>query len=483
MKKWIRPARLEKVPLLVVAVLALSAIQCSGGGTPSGDSTSPVVLVRKNVNSLSPAEITSLRNGVAAMKARPESDPTSWLYQANIHGTTQDKAQPGWSQCEHGSYKFLGWHRMYLYYFERILRDAANEPNLTLPYWNYSDRSSDDNLAIPPPYRNPASTSNALFEANRGRGWNQGARLPLSAVGTRDAFSRRNFLHGPGQNASSSFGGKKPSGYGKLEYTPHNDIHSNLGGFMLYPQYAAQDPIFWAHHCNIDRLWEGWLALGEGRANPTDADFVDQQYTFFDESGKPVTRRVGDFLDTVSLGYRYQSLGTTSETLAMVSAAAAPQATEESKSRMLSQSSPVTLGGKTHSVTLPSWVSQEGREDHAQVLTVEELDFEEPPVGHYEVYINLPQGAEPDHKSKYFIGNLSFFGFGPQARGDHKPVHTYDISETIKELKASGEWQDGQKPKVTFVKRGPELPPGVMTREQEDEMSQVKIGKITISTQ
>ena len=445
----------------------------------------PGALVRKNINSLTPAEITSLRNGIAAMKARPESDPTSWLYQANIHGTTQGAAQTGWNQCEHGIYpdfQFLGWHRLYVYYFERILRAAANDPNLTLPYWNYSDTSSADNRAIPLPYRNPVGASNALFEVNRGPGWNQGARLGTSAVDTSSAFSRLNFLPNAGQSAAQSFGGGNP-GTGRLEFTPHNVVHSNISGFMGDPRFAAQDPIFWAHHCNIDRLWVAWLALGGGRANPTSAAFLNQQYTFFDENGNSVTRRIGDFLDTVAVGYQYASLGTASEATT-VSGAPAPQATEEaeeeSEPRMLSQSSTMTLRGKTHSVDMPSWISEEGEDDDAQVLTVEELDFEKPPVGHYEVYINLPEGAQPDYKSKYFIGNLAFFGFGPQARAGHKPVHTFDISEAIKKLKASGEWKAGQKPKVTFVKRGPELPPGVVIEEEEDPP--VKIGKISIST-
>ena len=187
MTKRTGAVRFAKLALLVAAVLTLSAFQCGGGGTGGGGgggtggggggtggggggtggggggTIPPGVLVRKNVNSLSPAEITSLRAGIAAMKARPESDPTSWLYQANIHGTTQGAAQPGWNQCQHGIFQFLGWHRLYVYYFERILRDAANDPNLTLPYWNYSDTSSADNRAIPLPYRNPARAQAMRF--------------------------------------------------------------------------------------------------------------------------------------------------------------------------------------------------------------------------------------------------------------------------------------------------------------------------------
>jgi tyrosinase len=34
---------------------------------------------------------------------------------------------------------------------------------------------------------------------------------------------------------------------------------SGITGFMSDPDFAALDPIFWLHHCNIDRLWAAWL--------------------------------------------------------------------------------------------------------------------------------------------------------------------------------------------------------------------------------
>ena len=81
--------------------------------------------VRKDIFTLDPAgpEIASLRNGIAVMMSRPATDPTSWIYQANIHGTF-DSITSGqiWNQCRHGSYFFFSWHRMYIFYFEKILR-------------------------------------------------------------------------------------------------------------------------------------------------------------------------------------------------------------------------------------------------------------------------------------------------------------------------------------------------------------------------
>src|SRR6266576_2321642 len=49
---------------------------------------------------------------------------------------------------------------------------------------------------------------------------------------------------------------------------------------------AAQDPIFYLHHCNIDRLWDLWLAQGGQRIDPVfDNTRKNIKYTFFDEEG------------------------------------------------------------------------------------------------------------------------------------------------------------------------------------------------------
>ena len=40
----------------------------------------------------------------------------------------------------------------------------------------------------------------------------------------------------------------------------HNKVHLYIGGLMKDVPTSSNDPIFWLHHCNIDRLYEKWLA-------------------------------------------------------------------------------------------------------------------------------------------------------------------------------------------------------------------------------
>ena len=58
---------------------------------------------------------------------------------------------------------------------------------------------------------------------------------------------------------------------GNLESNPHNQVHVDVGGnspdgqtwgLMSDPGIAALDPIFYLHHCNIDRMWAAWNANG-----------------------------------------------------------------------------------------------------------------------------------------------------------------------------------------------------------------------------
>ncbi|ORY62692.1 uncharacterized protein BCR38DRAFT_346826 [Pseudomassariella vexata] len=42
---------------------------------------------------------------------------------------------------------------------------------------------------------------------------------------------------------------------------PHNIVHNDIGPVMADLEYSAFDPIFWLHHCNLDRLIALWQAI------------------------------------------------------------------------------------------------------------------------------------------------------------------------------------------------------------------------------
>src|SRR5215213_5546669 len=90
--------------------------------------------LRRNIYCLNTTsyDVVAYRDGITTMKTRAANNPTSWLAQANIHGSSAPPAFMLANLCQHGNYFFLSWHRMYLYYFERIVRSASGKPNFAL---------------------------------------------------------------------------------------------------------------------------------------------------------------------------------------------------------------------------------------------------------------------------------------------------------------------------------------------------------------
>ncbi|OAP60301.1 hypothetical protein AYL99_05303 [Fonsecaea erecta] len=58
-------------------------------------------------------------------------------------------------------------------------------------------------------------------------------------------------------------GNGRPASYGSIEAL-HGNYHTLMGGpngHMSSPSVAAFDPVFWLHHCNVDRIFAIWQAL------------------------------------------------------------------------------------------------------------------------------------------------------------------------------------------------------------------------------
>ena len=237
--------------------------------------------------------IDAYRRGVAAMKALPDDHCQSWAYQANIHGTNlpfnQWPADAPFSTCNHST-SFLPWHRMYLYHFESIIRKLSGYDEFALPYWNYSKFGQ---RKLPQSFRVPGNSSNTLYDGTRNSSINNGADLNSNSVSTTSALAATSF---------SAFASA-------VNGTPHGAVHGAVGGNMGGFNTAGRDPVFWLHHCNIDRLWEKWLSQGGGRSNPiTDTPWMTHTSEFMDDCCNLVTMVNSDVLDTVAqLDHQYDN--------------------------------------------------------------------------------------------------------------------------------------------------------------------------------
>ena len=361
-----------------------------------------VVMVRKNVYSLTAAEITSIKTGVTAMKALPYTNKTSWLYQAAIHGTTLPDNLPSWNTCHQAgaSFFFLAWHRMYVYFFERILRAKSGNASLTLPYWNYQT-----NAVIPPDWRNSAA-GNPLYDGTRSATLNAGGSLPASIM-----TSINNALDlVPYYDFQTSLNG------------PHGSVHTTINGNMYSTYTAAQDPVFWLHHCNIDRLWEEWARKCGGRANPTDAPWLTKTYTFFDENGTAISMNGSQVVNTATqLNYKYDFPFKLPCDFKLINRWVFAQ-----KIYLIRKVAPLMLDGRIQKVSfrqekadeLDNFVrtTKKTRINFGSTTAPEKLmislggvKIDKMPEGVVEVYLNLREGETPTANSKSFVGLLDLF--------------------------------------------------------------------------
>jgi Common central domain of tyrosinase/Polyphenol oxidase middle domain len=477
--------------------------------------------VRRNVADLDPQAIASLRKGVATMKDTslfPQSDPRSWRFQANIHGTSDTPARPTWNQCQHGSFFFLSWHRMYIYWFERILRAASGDPDLALPYWKWTDQRR-----LPRPFREPADAStNPLYTSQRAPLLNDGSRqLQSSTVSTTKSMDFPNFSSPPGDD--QSFGGQRVTQpahdtgpHGQLERQPHDGIHDTVEGLMGVPATSARDPIFWLHHAMIDRLWNRWVRRSSSQGNPVgNSVWMDTQFTFFNANGTQVSMSGKDVLDTANqLDYRYDDDPAGSAVRvpfffleAELAAAQSNSGDDDGIERTLLGESAVGGEGMIELGAAPKRVplqlTDQATERVAEVaqaeavpleerivLTVEGVQYyDQNPGVAYEVYLNLPEDQEPDFRSDYYVGNLGFFGTGthdPEAggHGGHPVDQSFDLTDVVRALRERGEWREGEAT-VSFVMRGlePSEQGAEGFAEQEKEPpGQPRVERVTITT-
>jgi hypothetical protein len=413
------------------------------------------------------------------------ADQTSYDYQAAMHGidSTPGTGPDGvWNMCQHQSWFFLPWHRMYILWFEHIVRDIARSQggpaNWALPYWNWQA-----NRVLPPAFREhnlPQSAGggpNPLFRPDRFPQINAGTAMAPAVVNSNAAMSSIPFTGSPFGFGGGAIGGPSHFGAqrtGQIESQPHNAVHRTIGGIMAQAP-SPHDPIFWLHHAMVDRLWNRWLALGGGRKNPTDGGWLDQPFDFFKAHGQRVTQHPKNVTNSRLLGYRYDddpppvvlplaAIVPEQAEAALASAEALNVTTPEPQE--LGVSGPVELGRGASSTEIelaPEPTEKLGllaTPDQAPsnvALLVDGIEVGEPTAPTYEVYLNVDDvGEGGDHDSPHFVGFLEFFGadheHGEHAEEghDHGVSRAFDITSLVHQLQESGDW-DPARARVSFV--------------------------------
>ncbi|MGA2012479.1 MAG: tyrosinase family protein [Solirubrobacteraceae bacterium] len=246
---------------------------------------------RLNIDAMTADQLGAFRHAMSAsMGIR---DDRGYMDQAGIHGLPL----PISCDVAHGRPVFLPWHRAYLYFFELTLRDRV--PGVTLPWWDWTTRRS-----IPGAYgeREVDGERNPLFSAE--------VDPKAIAQGVRSGDDKAPWtVRYPGQPGSPPLPSAQDIEFvlalpafsdftHQLEQL-HNNVHVWVGGrngHMGDIPFAAFDPIFWAHHAMIDRVWRMWQLRHPQASMPA---------SLLRESLPPFHMTVEQTLDPNSLGYDY----------------------------------------------------------------------------------------------------------------------------------------------------------------------------------
>jgi Common central domain of tyrosinase/Polyphenol oxidase middle domain len=413
--------------------------------------------------------LVSYGKAIDAMKALPATNPLSWAYQAAIHGTTLGgPPQPAWNTCEHGTLEFLSWHRMYLYWFERIIRKQSGDPDFALPFWNYESASE---RYLPSPFR-ASGTGLYVTDADRGTGWNAGTSFLLST-----AVSTAGCMPLPTFNSFSN----------NLEGTPHAAVHDSFGatgGWMGSIVTAAQDPIFYLHHCNIDRLWNAWLAQGGGRTDPlSDTTWKTKKFLFFDENGKQVWMTGCDILRAQEqLDYSYEGEPAQVKQYCLTPL---PPGWWKWIYEILIPWPPIRLPPGPDPAPFELDVRRlrerllriPAEKNTDLVLQLTDVMAERQPNVYWEVYVGLPKGERAVAESKFYVGNLAIFGGGVQGQG-HGTARSAQFELRLNDaVQAALSRREQTSLSLRFVARGA----GMKEQREVRNNTTVRVGKASIA--
>jgi tyrosinase len=489
--------------------------------------------------------------GVKAMKARALKEGTAWRFYGAIHGIdpglwTQYGYLSGtdtppsnadiktyWTQCQHGSWYFLPWHRGYLIALEAIIRDAVvglgGPATWALPYWNYFKLGQD---GLPPAFASadwPDGTGdNPLFVEQRYGPNNDGdVFVPLSAVNL-NALGDPDF-EGVANGGSTGFGGVSTgfahngSPHGGIETQPHDWVHGLVGGglspqlpgLMSDPDTAGLDPIFYLHHANIDRLWEVWREHPTSHVDPNKPKWIDgpaaigqRAFIMPMPGGKTFTYTPGEMSDLSKLGYTYDDLSAptgpsplvarmqrmgvnvASAAAAVRSTAMAPKTVEllgaNNQSIRLSGTearTSVALDGAVRarlSTNLRAAAAPAARAATPAVPDRVFLNLENvrgiSDATAFNVYINLPEGANPANYPRNLAGSVALFGVRKASKVDDTHAgdgltFVLEISDVVDRLHLSGVLDAGQ------------LHVALVPRHPVPDEAQISIGRISIFRQ
>ncbi|KAL1916172.1 uncharacterized protein VTP21DRAFT_6176 [Calcarisporiella thermophila] len=242
----------EDVVFVTITVTATSTT--SRSPSPTVSPRCSTLAVRKEFRQLSNQERNEFLSALRAVNSATRPNRLDSMSYYHLQATRN----------AHGQAQFFPWHRLFLREFERALQTI--NPRVTLPYWYWGEDA--DNPAYSQIFSNQ-------WYGGTGTCINTGQIAYWNVLYNRDGsarlhclprqFNRGNFIS-PWASTEvlqnilltrNTFDEFRTA----LEGSPHGNVHITIGGDMG-TMASPNDPIFFMHHCFLDKLWMDWQNRG-----------------------------------------------------------------------------------------------------------------------------------------------------------------------------------------------------------------------------
>jgi len=205
---------------------------------------------------------------------------------------TMTPATQGDRNAAHRGPVFCPWHRFMLRQLELNLQRVLNDTTFGLPYWDWAadgqksaaqqKKSSvwasdamggSGNPVKTGPFkfhsadptsfrvRIEADVNGQLVQRNHGlrRAFGKDVSKLPNKSDTSVVLALTPYDATPWDTSSPGFRNRVEGWAPPTPPALHNRVHVWVGGDML-PSSSPNDPVFYMNHCNVDRIWESWMA-------------------------------------------------------------------------------------------------------------------------------------------------------------------------------------------------------------------------------
>lgn len=280
--------------------------------------------LRKNQNSLTAAEKKQLTDAVIALK-NGGSPGNRYDQLVSTHLTNVPYG--------HFGPAFFPWHREFLLQFEQALQGIMGQ-SLALPYWDWTANQSATSFGWP-------FTPDFLGGNGQGSNWQvmdgpfayNTNKWPLTVRTGSEPYPFLVRQFGPSQKPSRSLptsadlqaalkaipydvppwditsgSGFRNRAEGNIPFGMHNLVHMWVGGSMT-TMTSPNDPVFWLHHCFMDRQWTDWQLMHQDQVAYLPRQGAPIKGHNLYDPMPPWTVRPADVLTTWDHGYHYDTDG------------------------------------------------------------------------------------------------------------------------------------------------------------------------------